>query len=245
MIKHPFLFLFTTLILISSSAFAAVDEEVSGDDGANNGLVEVHYDAEILAPYRERRGNWSGVFGVNLEQVLPDKFVSAIDGSTYEQLWGEKPVSLIQLEAGTKYNFAIGSLGVGLIYGTGSVTQSTDKLTLTKTAMSFTYTMDALFSDPYIAPYANFQVLQWGILDEGATTSHSEKTSMSTGYSLGLLILMDWLDPDSALNAINSSGLENSYLDIFMTQYNTSEGDETEADLKTTFNYGVGMKLEF
>ncbi len=245
MIRHPFLFLLTTFILASSTAYSAVDDEVDSDNGENSGLVEVHYDAEILAPYRDRRSNWSGVFAASLEQVLPDRFISTLDGSTYGDLFGETPVSLIQMEAGTKYNFALGSIGAGVIYGVGSVNKSTDSLTLTKTALSFTYTMDSLFSDPYVAPYANFQVLQWGIVDEGATLSHSESTSMSTGYSLGILILMDWMDPDTALKAINSSGLENSYLDLFMTQYNTSSGGNDEADLQTSFNYGAGLRLEF
>lgn len=238
----------TTLILISSSAFAAIDDEnyEDSDNGSNDGLVEVHYDAEALAPYRERRGNWAGVFGASVEQVLPENFISNIDGSTYGDLYGEKPVSMIQITAGLQYNMSLGSIGAGLSYGTGSVTDSTDSFGLKKLALNFTYTMDALFSDPYVAPYVSGEILKWDIHDEGATQSRDESTSMSTGYKLGVLILMDWLDPDSALRAMNSSGLENTYLDLFVSQYNTSNSeDASEADMKTGLNYGAGLRLEF
>jgi hypothetical protein len=71
----------------------------------------------------------------------------------------------------------------------------------------------------------------------------SGKTAVTTGYSLGALLLLDWLDPAAALNAVNS-GIENTYIDLYLAQLNTSNS-EADPRLETAFNLGVGLKVEY
>lgn len=238
------------LVLLSCLAHADMD---SGDEMFEevvnpNGKIEVQYEAESLAPYKKRRQTWAPVFGVNAGMILPTKYFSEIDGSSYSDMFGSKSIPLIQLQLGGQYNFALGSLGIMLEGGYGQVSGSgigEDRtLTLTKKAASLTYTMNMLWNEPYFAPYVSAELLNFDYREEGTTLSASGSTSFTTAFTIGALIQLNWIDPDSALEARNSSGLNNIFLDVFATQYNTSNST-TDANFQSDLNWGAGLKMEF
>ena len=121
--------LILTLFLIAKQANAQDKTDSSSMNASNlnaepnDGTVEIIYPAEALAPYTERRGNWSTIAGVNVDLIYPDKFRSKIDATTsYDSLFESYPMSVVQLELGAKYNTAIGSFGIGALGGIASST---------------------------------------------------------------------------------------------------------------------------
>ncbi len=232
-----------SLFVLSSSAFGQEKEPTDGK-------IEIDYRPESIAPYKERRQNWGFVFGVAAEQILPTKFRSKIDTNPYSALFADSPMNAGQLELGLKYNFMLGSLGASVIYGNGGA--QTGKindgrtLNLTKKAIQLTYTMDNLFNTPFVAPYGGAQFVTWDWVEYSSNPGIKESgsTQVTGGITAGLLFQLDWLVPDEALLARDSSGIENTFLDLFVTQYNASEGT-TDQNFQTDLNYGVGLKVEY
>jgi hypothetical protein len=230
-------------------------ENIMGDP--NDGTIEVRYDAEAIAPYRERRSNWSGLFGINLIRMKPSKYRSRLQGDTssYGAMFGDSAaLNLVQLTIGPKYNFSAGSFSAELLVGAGAVAGKLNdqthafngesrNLDLQKYGLQFGLLFDNIFPDPYVAPYLSGQVFGFSYKERATGVETSGKTAPTSGYTFGALLLLDWLDPDAALRAQNS-GIENTYLDIFLTQLNTSTSD-ADPRLETSFDIGFGLKVEY
>lgn len=215
---------------------------------SRDALVELHIRQDNLADYKTRRETHGVYVGVDYEQYVPSNFVSLNDGKNYSELFNNEPIPLVSLAIDYKYNFALGSLAVGLSGGMGSIEddRSGDKRTLeiTKIMGTLKYTMDNLMNEPYVAPYVGFSMYQMSINDKSTTNSVSESPPMGYSYALGLLIQLDWLDHDAAKTATFNYGLENTFLDVFMAQYMSSGGEE-DANMETDPVLGVGLRMEF
>jgi hypothetical protein len=247
------------LILFAENSFGADTEDVPQD-----GKIEVVYPADRLVPYRERRSDWGFTFGIQYEQIFPSSYKSQIDEFSYEEMFGTTSVDMIQGQLGVKYNFGLGSIGASAVLGAGSnysrevmnhlddpntpaveKPEADAKLQVTKIGAAITFVMDALFAEPYIAPYIEGQVFQLDWMESAlGVDSVSGQTQMSTGIGAGLLIQLNWLDPAAAFEAQNTSGLQNTYLDLYVSQYNGSSSSE-DPNFQTDVNYGAGLRLEF
>lgn len=243
-----------SVFLIAIETFAAVsDTEALPDDGK----IEVVYPADRLVPYRERRSTWGATFGIQNEQMYPGNFTSQYDGFAYEKMFGQTPINIIQGHAGVKYNFGAGALAAGLLLGAGSVydtiiryeytpVQDIDsELEITKMGASFSYLLDTLFAEPYVVPYIEGQIVQLNWQESTVDLeAKSGTTDFSTVFTVGALIQLNWLDPASSLEANKNSGLENTYLDLFVSQYQASSGED-DPNFETDFNFGAGLRFEF
>lgn len=234
------------IFLIARESFAVESEVVP-----NDGKVEVIYPAQSSRAYRDRRSSWSTMFAINVDQILPDSFRSQVNNDSYTTMFGKTPIKMLQAEIGTKYNFPLGSLGVNLMVGTGTVddlhgtTGPGDSLDILKKGASLSFIMDNLFKEPYVAPYIQGQMysFEWKeSRNDGSERAGS--TSLGMALSFGFLIQLNWLDPESSTVALDSLGLNNTYLDLFVSQYNTSNG-ESDPDFQTSMNYGAGLRFEF
>lgn len=234
------------LLLIANDALAQEDETTLSD-----GKIEVEYPAEAQAPYQERRENWSTVFAVNVDQILPDKFRSKVSSDSYETLFGTSPIQLVQVQLGAKYNFSLGGIGIAGIFGHGEIEDgrsgSSRDLTLEKKGIVASLVLDNLTSEPYLAPYleGHFYSFDWsdGVADQNLE-SQEGSTAFGSAITVGALFQLNWLDPEAAIAAQNSSGLENAFLDVFVSQYGTS-GSEDDPNFETSTNFGAGLRLEF
>jgi hypothetical protein len=238
------------LVLLSCFAHAADDDDSNMVEEVANptGKIEIQYEAEAMAPYRQRRGTWSPIFGINASMIQPKKYFSEIDGDPYDAMFGSQAIPMVQAQFGAQYNFTLGSLGFLVEGGYGQVSGSNSgtsrSLSLMKKGASLTYTMNTLWPEPYLAPYISGELLNFDYREEGATDSKSGSTAFTSALTVGLLIQLNWLDPDSALDARNSSGLNNIFLDVFASQYNTSNSS-TDANFQSDLNWGAGLKFEF
>lgn len=227
-----------------------------GMDGASDGKnIEINYSAERMLPYKQRRSNWSVVAGINVEQLFLDSFKSDIDGYSYEQLFGTSTLNITQGYVGTKYNMSFGSVGVGAIYGFGSIHDGrisgtinyNDDATLevTKYGGYANLRLDTLFDEPYLAPYVEGQIysLNW----KESAKSGIEKSGwadVASAFRVGTLIQLNSLDPEGSLQARESSGLNNLFLDLFVSFYSASERKD-DLNFESFTNYGMGLEFEF
>jgi hypothetical protein len=261
------LFTFASLVFSFQCAVAFGDSEAE-----EPGKVEVNYSADQMATYKDRRSPWSVTFGFNVEQIYLSKYRSELDGATYEDLFGDTPIDLFQAELGAKYNLSFGSIGAAFRAGYGEifdrriasiVNQDTDAtLTLMKYSAVAGLYLDTLFSEPYFVPYVEGEVYTFNWLEEAKNTPEDilpyGSTAPAFAFRFGGLIQLNWLDPDSAFTAMQTSGLENTFLDIFVSYYSPSSqafdggntagweyGNGKDPDFTSEYNFGAGLKLEF
>ncbi len=240
-------------ILLWARETLAVDAEEYTPDGK----VDVVYGSTVSKPYREHRGSSAIMFGASVDQVNFSKFRSKIDNAGYKDLFGSAPMNLTQVFLGWKKNFALGGVSADLIYGYGSVNDSrsgeNSTLTIQKSGLQASYIMDTLFPEPAVAPYISGQAFTLGWKEEAisaakVTRSKDGNTAATTAVQAGLLFSLNyieaWIDPSSAEQTRMNSGIENAYLDAFVSQYNSSEGP-TDPNFQTDMNYGLGLRLEF
>lgn len=211
--------------------------------------VEVRTKDEVYESYRQRRGTHGWQFAVGQELFRPEGFASSIDGLSYDSAFGASDIPLLAFETGYKYNFAMGSLSALFGYGAGQIADSKAgelrTLKIEKMSAKGMLILDALMEEPYAAPYASFGVYRIGA-DESAATqalTFEGSTGIGTCLSAGLLIQLNWLEDDVSRASWLNSGMENTYLDVFMAQYGKTSQDDP--DFSTGMNWGAGLRIEF
>lgn len=211
-------------------------------------LVEVELLQDNLAPYKERREDHGAYIGIAYEALNLKNFISTLDSKSYSQLFGEEGVPLMRLMVDYKYNFSIGSVALGLDYGKGRLTDSLSgaerSLEISKYGLGLKFTADMILDEPYVAPYVGINFWQLGVTETSPTDSFSATTQMGMNYTAGLLLQLDWIDYESAKNATFQWGMENTFIDVYVTQYaKTSAIDDP--DTETGLLYGGGIRFEF
>lgn len=230
------------------SAFAAIDETAVDEQAPDNHLVEVQVVQDNLAPYTERQEDYGFYFRVSSEELLLKNFISAIDGLEYAELLQDKPTRMALLNIEYKHNTGIGAFSVGAQAGKGNasdwVSGEERTLNITKFGLGAKFTADRIATEPYVAPYVGLTAWQLGIEEDSLNESKSEVTGIGYNYTVGLLIQLDWLDGETAKNTTFNWGLENTFLDIYATQYAQSAGED-DPDTTTDLILGAGICLEF
>lgn len=208
-------------------------------------LVEVELRQDNLASYHERREPHGTYLGVSYEAVEFGKYVSSLDGKTYNEMFGSDTVNLVQVDVDYKYNFTLGSLAFGAFYGIGAVDGSDSrKLDIKKYGLSLKYTADMLMQEPYVAPYLGIQVWQMGYSEESNLDSFSSTTQMGLSYTVGVLLQLNWIDYETAKLTTFSWGLENTFVDLYAVQYAKTQAAD-DPNFETDMTFGAGIRMEF
>lgn len=231
----------TAMILYSLSSVAATKDEEQ--------WVEVHHSQDALAPYKERRSGNGVYFGLGVEALELKNYLSTLDdGVTYGQMFGDSTLDLLKIDLLYKLNFSLGSLSAGVEFGSGKISDTASgvqrSLEIQKMGLNFRYTLDMIMDEPYVAPYVGLGIWRLGIKETSPTDSFSGNTQMGYNYSAGLLLQLDWIDNDTAKSGTLTYGLENTFLDVYATQYAKTESDE-DPNTETDFLYGAGLRFEF
>lgn len=236
--------------LFVGAALNAAAQETSDDGDEETPLVQVELPQDNLAPYVERRDTSGYYFGMTYEALELKNYVSVLDNTNvqYANAFGSKAIALISLSGDYKYNTSLGSFAAGLNFGIGEVADNKSgvdrKLSVTKYGVGFKLTLDTLWPEPYVAPYVGLNLWQLGIKDTSPTDSFSMTTQMGYNYVLGLLFQLDWLDYSASKTSTFDWGVENTFLDIYATQYAKTSSEE-DPDTATDFIYGAGVRVEF
>lgn len=239
-----FLLLITTLVVFANHLWA--EERLESAEDQN--LIEVHYEADIRETYKKSRDSWSTVFSLGLDNLYPDKYTSVDGGQSYESLYDQAKVPIIQIGFGIKWNFIFGGLAAEIAVGTGQassdVSGDSRNLQLTKSAATLSYYMDNIFEEPYVVPYASGGMVGLQYSETGGAQEDKGSTQPSSFLQAGVLLQLDWLDPEAAVVARNEFGLNNTYLDIFASKYSAPTTEE-DPDFQTGLNLGMGLRMEF
>lgn len=216
----------------------------------DSGLVEIHYPVDSAVSYKERRRTHGTNVGFNLTQMIPYNWESLIDDEYYGDVYGQTPIMLMTLEGGYKFNFVLGSLnflaGIGFGQATADLSGVTRFINVTKYLVKGMYILDDIFPEPYLAPYIGGSVWQMRVTEseQDSDFGGTRTTGYGFEYSVGALIQLNWLEPDTARETLAESGLENTYLDLFVSQhFRTQQSDDPSTS--TDINYGAGLRLEF
>lgn len=250
------------LVITNFSALAFAQdytEPLEGDE------IIVESKQDLTGSYKERRKDFGALFSINYERYFPEEHVSVIQNKTYEEISEGEPIPLISGEIGVKYNFALGSISGLFGHGIGTYSnenQNLDSVKLKITKLDLNFALDNLTSEPWIVPYAQAGVhqLEWEE-DSYTGTENIVETLIAkpnAHYKVGVLFQLNWIenwiDPSTTAEGLRSSGLENTYLDVFYTSYSAYAepdplvgalgSDDGEANLSSS-GFGMGLKLEF
>lgn len=241
----------------SNEGLVQVEETNNSNDGKqysnkdSNQLVEVQQRYTGLDPYLVRRGERGLWIGFDYTDLLFKKYRSVIDDSPIMDAFKDPEIPITAIEIGFKQNWGllstilIGSYGVGTLSSPGKVTPKRN-LELAKSEIGAKILLDGISSKQWAAPYVGVSTYRFGISEEQVTSedSLSDDTQFGMKYNVGILIPLSGLDPDSAAVAYNESGLQNTYLDLYMTKF-TASNAKGDPDMSTDFVVGAGIKLEF
>lgn len=207
--------------------------EIKDSVGSGAGLVEIVYPAEILAPYKDRRPDHQFVFHFQYENFKPTGFSQVIASSA----------SVLGLNLGYKYNLPVVGLELSGFFGSGGASGGVDRTSYSvqKKGLRLAAIFDGILDEPYVAPYLGLQIVKWDVSSTSDFGTFSASPDFVMGTQVGLLFQLNWLEPKTALRALNEDGLNNSYLDLFFQQYGATSG----IDLASSFNWGAGFRLEY
>ncbi|MBK9324646.1 MAG: hypothetical protein IPM97_17160 [Bdellovibrionaceae bacterium] len=233
----------TTLIVLTANAAVEDYREQTND------IVEQHVPIEVDRPYREHRRNHGILFGLNYENTQMYNYVSIADFTTpFADMFGDIEIPIYNLYLSYKYNFLLGALTANLGGGYGTYTSSDSgilrTLSFAKYSASASYIADTIFKEPFVAPYVTFGANQFDITEGAGEEAYSAGVQLAYFYTAGLLIQLNWLDEAVSKKSLVDYGLENTYLDVFVSQFQPSI-DPDDPNTETEYTFGAGMRLEF
>lgn len=235
---------FCLMMLILHTAFARAE----GQDNSKN-MVEYLEAKDFSKSYSERRGDYGGLFEIKIENLVPDTYVSPVDGMSYSELWSSNSIQVTQIGFSEKTNFNFGSITIDAGYGFGSVNSaesgSERTLKITYPYLGAGLYLDQLSSDAIVVPYGKIKYRLETIEENSSSQNFSKELGNGLGYSLGLLINVGMLDQVSSGSAYVNYGIENTYLDIFVAQYLKSENTDQIEIQNSSLTYGAGLVWEF
>ena len=252
--------LFSVVTLFGTFAFAQdYSDPLKGDE------ITVESVQDLTTSYKERRKDFGALFSVNYERYFPSEHISVIQNKTYEELSEGESIPVIGVELGVKYNFALGSFAALFGYGAGSYaneTQNLDDVSVKITKIDLNFALDNLTSEPWVVPYVQGGIHQLEWEENSFTGSDNVIETLiakpNAHYKLGVMFQLNWIenwiDPTTTQEGLRSSGLENTYLDVFYSGYSAYAepdplvgalgSDDGEANLSSS-GLGMGLKLEF
>lgn len=231
-------------------------------DPVSDGEVVIEKPTDLTQSYRDRRGRYGILFSANYEKFSPNNYVSLIQNKTFEEMSSGDSIQMGGIEMGLKFNFMLGSL-TGLVgYAGGNyknIDNKVEAISVKITKATLNFALDNLMNEPFFVPYGQVGVNQidWTEESRDGTNILKEETFVTDwnlNYKVGMLFQLNWLedsiDSNTHTNGLLSSGLQNTFLDIFYTSYAEPSqaanvaGVEGDANLASD-NFGIGLKLEF
>lgn len=224
------------------------------------GEVSLEQQEDFSLNYKKRRSKNGALFAVSMEKFYPIEYRSLFDDSFIEDIVGSDTIDLVGFELGYKRNFGPMSASILGVFSKGAIVGSFGSLertiSLSKFGLSANIALDAVFNEPWVVPYFQAGVHQFNVTEDKPTESQSATTGFSINYRYGVLFQLDWLensiDKSAKQDRLRSSGLENTYLDIYFSTHLAS-GDaidpvtlgKGDPNMLSNGEMGIGLKMEF
>lgn len=225
------------------------------------GEVVLERPRDISKNYRERRGPHGFTFGLGAERFYPSNYRSILQDAYFDDIVGDTRVNLYNASLGYKYNFSLGSIGLIGNYAFGNIqgaVANVDRtVTMSRYGLALNYSMDALFDEPWLVPFVQVGAHQFNIQEKDASQSASATTLMAFNYRAGLMFQLDWIenlfDSSARIDRLNSSGIQNTFLEIYFSEHMASSNaidpadpsNEGDPNMYSTGEIGLGLKIEF
>lgn len=226
-----------------------------------SGLVALEKQEDFTLDYKSRRNKHGALFSVSTEAFYPIDYRSLYNDAYIEDIIGEDKINLIGIEIGYKYNLGVISAAILGQYSQGSasgaVAGDPTTLKVVKQGFSANLALDGILNEPWVVPYGQVGMHQFSIEESRTADSASSGTALSINYRYGLLFQIDWIenriDKSAKADQLRSSGLENTFIDIYFANYMASSAAIDPADalsdgdpnLLSSGEMGIGLKMEF
>ncbi len=246
----PILFLLTFISIGNTiSVYAADDKDFPESVVIEKSPYRADYNDEgdvelLLKPFNERKHRFGGSVSVNYNSWNPlDYNPDFFSETDFEEIYGEAETPLISLFLSARWNTALGgmagTLGAGYYQNEGD---SGSELTVTPLYALFTWTLDTLFGEPYLAPYGTIGIAQMHFTEKLSSQEVGGHDPYFY-YEAGVLIQLDWMDPSSDFDSYVEDGIENTFLSIAMSGMTGSPKDEK--DFTVPASIVAGLKVQF
>lgn len=203
-----------------------------------------------LLPYAERRGKWGNQVSVGYSMYTPQYYESEFSAFSYDEAYGlSSDMPLIEIQYTLKRNFDFGSigaeLGVGFYSNTSDVEGLDSELQLIPVRLGATLILDRILKTPYVAPYvaAGAYTMIFTESLEGQNTFEGN-TQVAPYFTAGILLNLDWLDPDSARQAYEESGIQGTFLYVEGRKFMASSAAR-DRDFENEIEPNIGLRVEF
>ena len=243
----------------SDSQPSYLETQPSYTDTHTPGPVSYEKVSDLTLPYKQRRKTHGVLFSINYEDFYPSDYLSIIDNSHIDGFLDGSSAKMFGAEIGYKYNFSAGSLALLFQYAKGGSVGNKlgydRSIEIEKMSLSANYAADMLMKEPYIIPYIQGSLSNFEIQEDDQNFEGANSAKMVMGYRFGLLFQLDWIeksiDSKTHEQGLTSSGLQNTYLDLYVNNYMTpsntlsASNPEGGADVTANMQLGLGLKMEF
>lgn len=238
-----------------------LNKPITLDDLERKNLVEVEpnnilpsdlVNTYALVPYKIRRPKWGHLYTLTYSMYNPDNYETDYLDPTvgdFDELYGSAQTPFLEFTYTYKLNFSLGSIGADIAYANYANEAQDEllgdaKLTLHNIRIGARYTIDTLWEEPRLAPYAIGGVYQVIYSETQANATLDGTTLVAPYYGFGLMLQLGWLDHTAAVDAYTESGIENTFLFVEARQYIASS-EATDPDFSTSINFAGGLSVEF
>lgn len=214
-------------------------EQNNADPSKN--LVELHYHKSTLKPYVERRDTSGFEYSFGYEYMDVSAYQVPQDSSDDLGASYTKGLSLGFLDLSYKRNIELGSFTIGFNGGGGG----SSLMKVERYGVMVKFIADAIGGEPYLAPYVGLGYQLMSFQEKDSAQDYSANINSSgMVYTLGAMIQLNWIDQASAEYATFHFGLQNTFLNIYVSDY-TRMATNNGSDPTSTMIFGSGMVLEF
>ena len=235
------------VLLVFGVNIARADENIA------KGRVIVESPIDSTLSYKKRRSTHGALFSVSTETFDPVDYQSQFGDVLISDIIGSETISLVGVELGYKYNVSVGSAAVLVGYSQGGASSGSRGLQIKKKSLSFNVALDGILEEPWVVPYFQVGANEFEASEDKGSASTAASANISYGLRYGLLFQLDWIDKDARGDSAFSSGLENTFIDVYYATYVASSsaqdpnnlGSAGDPNLGSTGQVGVGLKLEF
>ena len=199
-----------------------------------------------LTPYGERRSDWGSIIGLTYSLFEPINYQPNFSASDFSTVYESATTPLIEFYMLYKKNLSLYSIGFEVAIGTyasESLDQSTS-LSLTPVRAGGRFSLDGLYETPWIVPYVSGGTYLMGFTETQASSTTEGNTSFALYVTGGLMIQMNWADPESARIGYDDSGIENTFL-IFEARKFFASSEAIDQSFESEVHLNAGIHIEF